>query len=179
MKRKLWSIPIMLILGICLTNCDYWLDLMVSNEAEEELYFSTSPLVSAYPDTTFKYSYIKSAYKVDGMSDNMQPGRAVIDSYWSYRHWDDVFDDLGVDRLMVFIWRGYQKDKSELGEKKLQILARYDLSAQILETSSGLIYPPSPQQLDAGMKVTLIPEEESDSYPGFLEAYAPGRASEE
>ena len=73
---------------------------------------------------------------------------------------------------MVFIWRGYQKDKSELGEKKLQILARYDLSAQILETSSGLIYPPSPQQLDAGMKVTLIPEEESDSYPGFLEAYA-------
>ena len=142
------------------------------NMTDEPLMFAW-PTYSSYPDTTFRESYPLYAEKVDG-------GKAyVFVCTFFLDDWGAYFHEIGTDTLSLYIWRGYDKDESELGGRKLQMMARYDLSADDMASDIRIVYPPSREMLNAGMKVTLIPEEESDSYPGFLEAYAPGRASEE
>lgn len=164
------------ILGLLLssTTCISYIGFDFANLSDECVMLGVPRYFRNYPDTTFKKMYIENG----GFVEN----GVEMDVLWSDDDsFEEVFRHLGVDTLSLFIWRGYKYryDNTESGDWDVQMLARYDLSALDLESGIKITYPPSQEMLNAGMKVTLIPEEESDSYPGFLEAYAPGRASEE
>lgn len=164
------------ILGLLLssTTCISYVGFDFANLSDNGVMWYLPHYFRNYPDTTFKKMYIENG----GFFEKGEE-RGVL---WSDDDSiEDAFRSLGADTLSLFIWRGYKYryDNTELGDRDVRMLARYDLSASDLDSGIKITYPPSREMLNAGMKVTLIPEEESDRYPGFLEAYAPGRAAEE
>ena len=163
---------IVVAVGMFFYSCDERLVKGFYNMEEEPLMFAW-PTYRSYPDTTFRKSYLIYRERI------VPGGYYIVTPTEFFDKWVEYYDYIGTDTLSLYIWRGYDKDESELGGRKLQMMARYDLSADDMASDIRIVYPPSREMLNAGMKVTLIPEEESDSYPGFLEAYAPGRASEE